>query len=152
MVAQGGSKKTMSGISIVKLGKLGMRAEGLYPTVLKKYAVFGAEVLSPCDGVVAEVVENLPDNAPGERDAVRAAGNYVSIVTDGATVVLAHLMNKSVTVDAGQRVRVGQILGRVGNSGDAAEPQLGIHVERDGRGIPMRFNERFLAKNDCVDA
>ncbi len=162
MIGQGGSTRAVNrhsgnraqryAVDIVKLGSMGMRADGLYPIALKKYGAFGAEVVSPCEGVISAAVEELPDNVPGERDVKNGVGNHVAIETDGATIVLAHLMKGSLTVNPGQRVRPGQLLGRVGNSGNTGEPHLHVHAEREGWGLPVRFNGRFLVRNDCVDA
>jgi hypothetical protein len=162
MVGQGGSTRTVNrhagnqgeryAVDVVKLGRFGMRADGVYPVALKKYAIFGDEVVSPCAGLVTAAIEDLSDNIPGEPDGTIPAGNHVAIETESGTIFLAHLMKNSVTVNVGQRVRAGQVIGRVGNSGYSSEPHLHIHAEKAGRGIPMRFNGRFLVRNDCVDA
>lgn len=36
-------------------------------------------------------------------------------------------------------VRVDQLLGEVGNSGNTTEPHLHLHAERDGLGLDLRF-------------
>lgn len=167
-VAQGGSNRlvNMHGVSpsqrfaldILKLNAIGIRARGLYPADPKRYAIFGAEIVSPCEGVVAAAEDGFVDLSPPERDPEHRAGNYVAIETDGATIYLAHLMKGSVAVRPGERVGKGQVLGRVGNSGNTTEPHLHMHAEEGSypghfsgnRGIPMRFNGRFLARNDCV--
>jgi hypothetical protein len=162
IVVQGGSTRAVNrnawrrrekyAVEIARLGKFGMRADGIYPAAPQKYATFGAAVLSPCEGVVAGVVEDLADNVPGERDRSNPRGNHVVIDSAGASVTLGHLMKQSVTVNPGQRVRVGQVVGRVGNSGDASEPVLRVQAEKDGRSVPLRFNGRFLVRNDSVEA
>jgi Peptidase family M23 len=145
------SRSERYALDIVRLGRFGTRALGIYPLTLKKYAIFGAEVLSPCDGIVSAVVENQEDRVPFDRDPTSPAGNYIAIESGGVTIYLAHLLKGSATVDPGRRVRVGQILGRVGNSGNTTEPHLHIHAEREGFGVPMRFNGRFLVRNDLVE-
>jgi len=167
-VAQGGNNRVINlhvvspsqhfGLDILKLNAFGGRARGLYPGDPKRYAIFGTEVLSPCDGVVAVAEDGHVDLSPPERDPDHRAGNFVAIESDGATIYLAHLMKGSVAVKAGERVSKGQVLGRVGNSGNTTEPHLHIHAEEGAypghfsgkRGIPMRFNGRFLVRNDCV--
>jgi hypothetical protein len=162
IIGQGGRTKVINhhardkaqryALDISKLGNFGIRARGIYPIALKKYAIYGVEVVSPCEGVVAAVVEDEPDRIPPVRDRSHPAGNYVDIELEGATIKVAHLMKGSVTVNPGQRVRAGQVLGRVGNSGNTTEPHLHIHATRDGVGIPMRFKGRFLVRNDLVEA
>ena len=167
-VAQGGSSRLVNihvispsqryALDILKLNAAGSRARGLYPADPKRYAVFGAEVVSPCDGVVAAVEDGFADLSPPERDPEHRAGNHVAIECDGATIYLAHLMKGSISVRSGERVHRGQALGRVGNSGNTTEPHLHIHAEEGSypgqfsgkRGIPMRFSGRFLVRNDCV--
>ena len=170
LIAQGGASKVVNAharnasqryaVDIVKLGPMGTRAQGLYPIALKKFEIFGEQVLSPCEGIVVAARDDLPDLFPSETDPQSPAGNYVAIECEGATVYFAHLMKGSVTVEPGQRVRAGKILGRVGNSGNTTEPHLHVHAEK-GRytgnfsGQPamrIRFGKRFLVRNDVVEA
>ncbi|MEK5272086.1 M23 family metallopeptidase [Aeribacillus sp. FSL K6-8394] len=53
-------------------------------------------------------------------------------------------------VNKGAKVQEGQQIGNVGNSGNTTEPHLHIHAERDGREVPIRFNGRFLVRNQLV--
>ncbi len=39
------------------------------------------------------------------------------------------------------------VIGKVGNSGNSSEPHLHIHAEKDGEGIPVLFDSRFLKRN-----
>jgi len=58
----------------------------------------------------------------------------------------------------GDVVCAGQQIGRVGNSGNSTLPHLHIHAKRggnpanmlDGRGVPMKFEGRWLARNSAV--
>ena len=166
IVAQGGSTSWLNihgrsasqryGLDILKLNRLGIRARGLYPASPDRYAIFGADVLSPCDGIVAAAQDGFSDLRPPERDSAHRAGNYVAIESDGAPIYLAHLMKGTVCVKVGERVVAGEKLGRVGNSGNTTEPHLHIHAEVgaypgefSGKpGIPLRFGGRFLVRND----
>lgn len=162
MVAQGGSTRPVNrhaksqaqryAVDLVQLGGLGMRADGIYPVALRKYAIFGSEVVSPCDGLVVAAVDDLPDNIPPVRDFHNPEGNHVAIQFEGGTVYLCHLMKGSVTVDVGKRVKTGRVIGRVGSSGESAEPHLHIHAQQGERGIALRFAGRFLVRNDTVEA
>lgn len=58
------------------------------------------------------------------EDFSNFAGNYIIIQGNGFYVFLAHLKQYSLTVSAGDTVRTGQPLGRVGNSGMTLEPHL----------------------------
>ncbi|MEZ5778198.1 MAG: M23 family metallopeptidase [Paracoccaceae bacterium] len=127
----------------------GFRARGLIPEDLKSYAVFGAAVVSPCAGNVVATRDALPDLIPPDRDRENASGNHVILDCGDLRVELAHLRQGSVTVAAGDRVAVGDPLGRVGNSGNTTEPHLHIHAvdPATGLGVPMAFNGRFPVRN-----
>lgn len=161
-VAQGGNHVQMNyhqdyesqkyALDIVKLNGLGMRANGFYPQDLEKYAVYGVPLYSPCHGEVVETRDGLADLIPPEMDGTHPEGNYVALRCDHAepVIYLAHMQQNSLVVEEGMTVREGDILGRVGNSGNTTEPHLHIHAEQNGKGIPLRFNGRFLVRNSLV--
>ncbi len=137
-------------VDISKLNWLGSRAMGAYPTELDKYAIFGENLYSPCDGTVTKVIKNQPDFNPPETGEGHPAGNHVEMVCDGVTVILAHMKQNTVTVDSGQVLSTRELLGQIGNSGNTSEPHLHIHAEKDGEGIPIVFDERFVVRNSVV--
>nr|WP_300145186.1 M23 family metallopeptidase [Propionicimonas sp.] len=150
-------------LDIVGLNAAGLRAWGLAPAEPERYAVFGRAVHSPCAGTVAEARDGLADQSPPTTDRVNLAGNHVIVRcrgTDPAVdVLLAHLSTGSVAVRAGADVAVGDLIGRVGNTGNTTEPHLHVHAVRadsgsalDGDGVPIRFGGRFLVRNDLVFA
>jgi hypothetical protein len=97
---------------------------------------FGAEVVAVADGVVRATQDGVVDNAPLVEPEPPAAltpaelyGNYVVLEIGSDTFAhYAHLQKDSVTVNVGQRVRSGQVLGRLGNSGNTNAPHLHFHV------------------------
>ena len=108
---------------------------------------YGADVLSPVTGVVAHVVDTLPDHPVRERD--KLAGNQIVIrFRDTFFVAMAHLQPRSIPVKIGDNVSVGQKIGKVGLSGNTDICHLHIHVQ-DGpiynietsRTYPIRFKE-----------
>lgn len=133
-------------LDITRLNAAGMRARGIYPSDLSRYAIFGTAVVSPCDGVVQSAVDGLPDM----RDEKRVAGNHVIVRCGGVDVWLAHLRRGTVAVASGAQVRTGQILGRVGNSGNSTEPHLHVHAERNGAGVPITFEGEWLVRNELL--
>lgn len=137
-------------VDVVKLNGAGMRARGLYPRELARYAIFGAEVLSPCNGTVMAAADGLPDQTPGTLDPKHLAGNHVVVRCGDADVTLAHMQKGSVRVQPGAVVKAGQVLGRVGNSGQSSEPHLHVHAERGGKAVPARFDGEWLVRNDIV--
>lgn len=70
-----------------------------------------------------------PKVVDGRLDIRPNAGNHVMIRSDeGFIVFLAHLRNRSLTVKEGQRVKVGQQVGKIGNSGNSTAPHLHINL------------------------
>jgi murein DD-endopeptidase MepM/ murein hydrolase activator NlpD len=115
------------------------------------YRAFGAKVLAVADGVVIDAVDGLPENVP---DPVARAvpitpatvsGNYILLdLGDAAYAVYAHLQPGSLKVRKGDRVRRGQLLALVGNTGNSSEPHLHFHIADrpspiDAEGIPYAF-------------
>ncbi|MBA2394013.1 MAG: M23 family metallopeptidase [Ktedonobacteraceae bacterium] len=144
---------------ILKLNRWGTRARGIYPRQLDAYYIFGDIVYSPCDGLIVSALDGLADLVPSEMDPTHAAGNHVIIMYQDRKILLAHLQQNSVLVRAGQQVREGQPIGKVGNSGNTSEPHLHIHAEYggssdrfgDGVGVPILFTEKgFLKRNDIL--
>lgn len=137
-------------LDVMKLNGFGSRASGLYPRDLRRYAIFDAEVLSPCAGAVVSVVDVLPDQAPGTLDPKNAAGNHVVVRCGDAHVMLAHLRRGSIAVRPGATVAAGQLLARVGNSGNTTEPHLHVHAERNGVAVPARFSGEWWVRNEVA--
>jgi hypothetical protein len=114
---------------------------------------FGHDVLAVLDGVVYAARDGLPDNqplveppGPSSPSAAAAYGNYVIVEVNGATFVhYAHLQRNSVAVKTGQAVRRGQVIGRLGNSGNTNGAHLHFNVT-DGpspeaaEGLPFVFD------------
>jgi hypothetical protein len=153
-------------LDVTALHPFGMRAKGLIPDDLSSYLAFGTEVTAPCSGrVVATENEHL-DQRPLVMNSTNLAGNHVTIACEGVFVMLAHLKQGSVTVALDDEVRVGQPIGKIGNSGSTTEPHLHIHAVREPRetspdlddilfeGEPMAiiFDGEFLTRNDVGNA
>jgi hypothetical protein len=91
---------------------------------------FGSDVLAVADGTVAFVLDGLPEGTPGRlptnlEAAAEYAGNQVVLqIAPDAWVTYAHLQPGSLRVRVGERVRTGQTLGKLGNSGNSFAPHL----------------------------
>lgn len=141
-------------LDIVKLNRFGLRAGGLYPKDLEKYSIYGDILYSPCSGMVLEVQDGLDDLPPPHTDPGNPAGNHIILQCDGtdAEIHIAHMQKQSIRVEPGQHVRVGEEIGRAGNSGNTTEPHLHIHAEINGAGIPITFDGKFLIRNQLWKA
>jgi murein DD-endopeptidase MepM/ murein hydrolase activator NlpD len=96
------------------------------------YTIYGRDVLAVADAPVVAVIDGLPDQPPGKMPAdiaiEEADGNSIVLDLGGGRYALyAHLRAGSITVKAGDRVKRGQAIARVGNSGTLA-PHLHFHV------------------------
>lgn len=124
-------------------------------TRLEDYPAFDAAVVSPGTGVVIRVRDGTPDSLWIGRKSgwipprfVDLRGNHVVIrLNEGhftAYALLAHLKKDSIVVRKGQRVSIGDPIGRCGNSGFTTEPHIHFHLQ-DSRylywaiGLPVRF-------------
>ncbi len=102
----------------------------------KNYYAYGSEALAVADGVVTEVKDGIPQNTPGENSRAvpitleTVGGNHVILdIGGGHFAFYAHLQPGSLRVKLGDKVRRGQVVGLVGNSGNSTEPHLHFHVE-----------------------
>jgi hypothetical protein len=161
-IGQGGSSRALNthlpiraqqyALDINKLNRVGTIARGLLPRDLARYAIFGATVVSPCDGEIVDSQNGLPDLIPPDTDRKNTKGNYIVVNCrdSEAEVLLAHLKRDSLRTGTGARVSRGQQLANVGNSGNTSHPHLHLQATRNGEGIPMTFEGRFLARNDLI--
>jgi hypothetical protein len=115
------------------------------------YFNYGEPVLAVADGKIVAAVDRLPDQIPNDKDPVdlaEADGNHVIVKLDkGVFAGYAHLKPGSLRVHAGESVREGQVLGKLGNSGNSSGPHLHFQLMNrpsflDADGLPFVF-ERF---------
>ena len=120
-------------------------------------AGWGREVLAPAAGTVVYARNDVPTNPhPGTEpdnawfanlhDPIMAyAGNCVIIDHGNSEYsVLMHMQPGSVSVRAGDRVTTGQVIGRLGNSGDFFGPHLHYQLQAgptlwSSQPLPFRF-------------
>lgn len=89
------------------------------------YPSYGQPIVADGPGIVAIVVDGVPDNQPGVVNGYAAHGNYVVLDhRNGEYSLFAHLIPGSIRVRPGQVVGMGHELGRCGNSGHTTMPHL----------------------------
>ena len=106
------------------------------------YYDYGAEVLAVGDGQIAEIRDGEPEYTGSSERSARnvtidnAFGNYV-VLDLGASryAVYAHLQPGSLRVKTGDRVKAGQVLALLGNSGNSDGPHL--HFQLVDRPSPV---------------
>lgn len=120
------------------------------------FLAWGREIIAPAGGLVVYARNDVQDNPrPGViliNDFVRlrepmwaVAGNVVVIDHgNGEFSLLAHMQKDSVRVKVGDRIKQGQVLGLLGNSGNSDGPHLHYQLMAGGiiyrsDGLPSRF-------------
>jgi hypothetical protein len=145
-------------MDVVAVGTLGVEAPWLLPARNEAYRIWGRPIHAPCDGVVAHVAADVADNTAFGPHRPYGVGNHVVIRTGADLyVVVGHLRHGSLRVRAGDTVRAGEPLGEAGNSGWTERPHVHMQAMRAPNGdwwhgdpVPMRFDGRFLVKNQVV--
>ena len=126
------------------------------PQVPASWWGYGTPVLAAASGVVVSVSDGMPDQQPvGSVNNVTlatAAGNSViEDVGGGRYVGYGHLKPGSIPawLRKGTRLRTGDLIGRVGNSGNSSSPHLHFQVMDgpsflDAIGLPFVFDSQLL--------
>ncbi|HEX7316263.1 MAG TPA: M23 family metallopeptidase [Pyrinomonadaceae bacterium] len=120
------------------------------------YYAYGQPVFASAEGrvvtAVGGVAENLPSRTPrrNPEDYSPTAdtpmlGNHVVIVHEGGEHTFYAHLQPSLSARAGERVATGQVIGKVGNSGESTEPHLHFHLAdgpsvSNAEGIPVAFD------------
>jgi hypothetical protein len=136
-------------IDYVKLGADGRLVAG-DGSRNEDWVCYGSDLLAVADGTIVDVRDGLPDNQPGGRaipmTMENLGGNYVVLDIGGRHdrfAFYAHAIPGSLTVKVGDHVTSGQLLGKLGNSGNSGAPHLHFHV-CDGSGPMGSMDESFF--------
>lgn len=104
-----------------------------------------ADILAPLDGVVSFLWINPIENTPGTFG--KPPASEITIRGDnGISVTMAHIVDPLVKV--GDRVKVEQVIAKVGNNGVARAPHthIGAWVTATKEPLQIRWDQRQLAK------
>jgi Peptidase family M23 len=117
------------------------------------YFCYNQPIYSVADGTVVAATDGMAENVPHSGthaepiDFDNAGGNHVVVrIALHRYALYAHMRPGTVAVKAGQNVRVGDLLGHVGNSGSSEEPHLHFHIDDQpsflaGNGVPYAFTK-----------
>lgn len=119
---------------------------------------YGEPLLAVTDGVIVGAVDKFEDqpNFVEGTDMGYPGGNCITLKMDnGYYAFYAHLKPGSLKVKTGDRVKRGQVIGLVGNSGHSFEPHLHFHMSDSpgillGNGIPYVF-DKFEYLGEATD-
>ncbi len=133
------------------------------PSDNQSYHAYGKPVLAAADATVITAKDGLPDNVPGHNEEFKPAvpltmesipGNTIGLdLGRGQYAYYLHLQQGSLRVKVGDHVRRGEILARIGNSGDAREPHLHFQVSTSsqpllGEGVPYLIDHYRATLDD----
>ena len=133
---------------------------------------WGRELLAPAAGTVVYARNDVPDNAhPGKRpdwdwyvplhDPAQAYEGNCVVIDHGNSEysALMHMIQGSVLVKVGDRVAAGQVIGKMGNSGDSDGPHLHYQLQAGplfshDQSLPFRFQniDAPLHRGEYFDA
>jgi peptidase M23-like protein len=121
-------------IDYVKISPQGQTYAG-DPKKNASYLCYGADLLAVANGKVVGLKDGLPENTPDpvaravEMTMETAGGNYVALdIGFHRYALYGHLIPGSLKVKLGDVVKRGQILARLGNSGNSTEPHLHFQI------------------------
>jgi hypothetical protein len=114
-------------------------------TDVHNYTDYGAEILAVASGKVVSALDGLEDQKPGTLpdpatiNLENVDGNHVVLdIGQGLYAFYAHMQKGSVAVKPGDKVTRGQVLGKLGNTGNTSAPHL--HFQVMGAASPLGSN------------
>lgn len=124
----------------------------------KNYYSYLKDILAPCEGTVVAIKNKYPntrilDNRPIINDTDDVRGNYITIkhkYNEYSTI--CHIEKDSFQVRVGDIVKQGQIIGKVGNSGNTMGPHIHFQVQKgndfnNSVGIKIKFKNVISSDN-----
>jgi Peptidase family M23 len=132
---------------------LGVRTRDCYAWGAEIHAPFDGEIVAAADCIaergwihpLRELVLTLKNGLTFRPERLPSVlGNYVLMRRDDVFAGFAHLVPGSVAVQAGQVVRSGEVLGRVGHTGNSTAPHLHFQLMDSpdlmtAKGLPCAF-------------
>jgi hypothetical protein len=128
---------------------------------LTAYPGYDQDLLAVSNGTVLKVVDKYDDLAIGgvleNMSLENLGGNYVLIdIGKGYTAFYAHLIKGTAKVKKGDKVKRGQVIGKLGNSGNSTGPHLHFHIVKGtdpiaDQGVPYVINN-FEVTGQAADA
>lgn len=139
---------------------------------LKKCYCWGQDIHAPCDGTIVKAEDGFKERArvhllsdlavaikssffnPKKSNIQYTAGNYIIMKCsdDNVYAGLVHLQKGSIKVSVGQNVKKGEMLGKIGHSGNSFFPHLHFQLMDSSdiltaNGLPCAFEQYESLKN-----
>jgi Peptidase family M23 len=140
---------------------VGVRTQDCYAWGADIYAPFDGEIVRASDGVaerkwihpLRELVLILKNAVAFSADQLPSIlGNHVLMRSGDVFAGFAHLTPGSVAVETGQTVQNGDLLGRVGHTGNSTSPHLHFQLMDSSdlmhaKGVPCAFRSYDVLRN-----
>ena len=127
------------------------------PQVLNNWIGYNENILAVSDAKVVRVVDEFQDQVPfilptgaGAITLEQIDGNHVILaLPNGQFAFYAHLKPGSIVVKEGDFVTKGQVIAKLGNTGNTSAPHLHLHIMETAsslgsNGLPHVFSEYNL--------
>lgn len=116
-------------------------------------------MLAPCNARTKQTKPTRPGSgrgkASGARGAVAVSGNFVMLDHgQNEFSMSAHLQPGSVRVKVGNQVKTGDVIGKLGSSGNSTEPHLHFQLSDTpdpllSAGLPLNFTNVIIPWADA---
>jgi len=122
-------------------------------TSKEEFYCYGKPVLSPADGVVEEITDNIDDNDIADVNMEKNWGNTLIIKhADFFYSKLSHLKKESFKVKAGDFVKKGETVALCGSSGRSPQPHLHFQLQAtpfiDSKTLDYPLGNYILKRKD----
>lgn len=136
---------------------------------IRNYYCYLKDIIAPCDGWVVDLVNKYENtHITVDRqiicDVDDPKGNYIVIKhQNGEYSTICHFEKNSFLVEIGDLVKAGDVLGKVGNSGNTQGPHIHFQVQKGpnpdlDKGLKITFKnayvnnhkKKYLTRNNYV--
>ncbi len=125
---------------------------------VENYYCYNEEIIAPQDGIVFEVCNKYKDTRIDKDrkivcDVDEVRGNFIIIKHKyNECSMIAHIKKDSFKVKVGDIVKQGQVIAKVGNSGNSNGPHIHFQIQKGVEdtavGIPITFKNIIIKKNN----
>ena len=138
---------------------LNLYTPGQAPSMTNNYS-YGAKLLAVAPATVIAVQNGIPDQPAGVNPTGyslnQLGGNYIVLkLRDDLYALYGHISPGTLKVKVGDKVKTGQVIGLLGNSGNSTAPHLHFHLMNGpglltSDGVPFEFERMtVVAKPDA---